>query len=159
MGTWQGGKEKVPAALCRKVAMAGDDPIEIWGDGNQTRTFLFIDECVEGVLRLMKSSFTGPVNIGSEEMVTINQLAQMIISLSGKKLTCTHIPGPQGVRGRRSDNHLVRGKLNWSPQQPLLEGLEVTYQWIDAQVARSVNRSVTVSVDTGIPKEVVCIHK
>jgi GDP-D-mannose 3', 5'-epimerase len=137
MGTWQGGKEKAPAALCRKVAMAGDDPIQIWGDGNQTRSFLFIDECIEGVMRLMKSSFTGPVNIGSEEMVTINQLATMIITLSGKKISRIHIAGPQGVRGRRSDNQLVREKLNWSPRQPLLNGLKATYQWIEEQIALS----------------------
>ena len=134
MGTWQGGKEKAPAALCRKVAMAGDDPIQIWGDGYQTRSFLFIDECIEGVMRLMNSSFTGPVNIGSEEMVTINQLANMIITISGKKLSAIHIPGPQGVRGRRSDNCLVREKLDWSPQQPLLNGLIATYQWIEEQI-------------------------
>jgi len=137
MGTWQGGKEKAPAALCRKVAMAGDDTIRIWGDGNQTRSFLFIDECIEGVMRLMKSSFTGPVNIGSEEMVTINQLANMIITLSGKKISSIHIAGPQGVRGRRSDNQLVREKLNWSPRQPLLNGLKATYQWIEEQIALS----------------------
>ncbi|RQW88072.1 MAG: NAD-dependent epimerase/dehydratase family protein [Geobacter sp.] len=142
MGTWQGGKEKAPAALCRKVAMAGDGPIQIWGDGYQTRSFLFIDECIEGVMRLMKSSFTGPVNIGSEEMVTINQLANMIITLSGKKLSAIHIPGPQGVRGRRSDNCLVREKLDWSPQQPLLNGLIATYQWIEEQIAFSENKSV-----------------
>jgi GDP-D-mannose 3',5'-epimerase len=140
MGTWHGGKEKVPAALCRKVALAGDEPIEIWGDGNQTRSFLFIDECIEGVMRLMKSSFTGPVNIGSEEMVTINQLAEMIIAVSGEKLTFRHIPGPQGVRGRRSDNQLIREKLNWSPQLPLLNGLIVTYQWIVEQIACSKNQ-------------------
>ncbi|MRR06571.1 MAG: NAD-dependent epimerase/dehydratase family protein [Deltaproteobacteria bacterium] len=134
MGTWQGGKEKAPAALCRKVAMAGDEPIQIWGDGYQTRSFLFIDECIEGIMQLMKSSFTGPVNIGSEEMVTINQLANMIITLSGKKLSAIHIPGPQGVRGRKSDNQLIREKLNWSPQQPLLDGLKATYQWIEEQI-------------------------
>jgi len=141
LGTWQGGKEKAPAALCRKVAMAdNDDMIEIWGDGNQTRTFLFIDECIEGVMRLMGSSFNGPINIGSEEMVTINQLAEMIIAISGKKISSKHIAGPQGVRGRRSDNRLIRQKLNWSPQQPLLKGLIATYQWIEEQIKCAKNR-------------------
>lgn len=150
MGTWQGGKEKVPAALCRKVAMAADEPVEIWGDGQQTRSFLFIDECIEGIMRLMKSSFTGPVNIGSEEMVTIDRLAEMIIAVSGKKLTFRHIPGPQGVRGRRSDNTLIREKLHWSPQQPLLTGLIATYQWIAEQIAFQENGST----QTG--KKVLC---
>jgi GDP-D-mannose 3', 5'-epimerase len=150
MGTWQGGKEKVPAALCRKVAMAGDEPIEIWGDGHQTRTFLFVDECIDGIMRLMKSSFTGPVNIGSEEMVTIDRLAEMIIAVSGKKLTFRHIPGPQGVRGRRSDNTLIREKLNWSPQQPLLNGLIATYQWIEAQIACSINQGWYSSPKIGV---------
>jgi len=138
MGTWQGGKEKAPAALCRKVAMADQGgTIEIWGDGKQTRSFLYIDECIDGVMRLMKSPFAHPVNIGSEQMVTINQLAEMIIKISGKKIAIQHISGPQGVRGRRSDNQLIRETLNWSPLQPLLTGLIPTYQWIEEQVKNS----------------------
>jgi nucleoside-diphosphate-sugar epimerase len=134
-GTWRGGREKAPAALCRKVAEAADGgEIEIWGDGKQTRSFLYIDECLEGVRRLMDSDFTGPVNIGSEEMVTINQLAEMIADIAGKKLTIRHISGPLGVRGRNSDNRLIREKIRWSPSRPLREGLERTYRWIDAQV-------------------------
>lgn len=133
-GTWHGGREKAPAAICRKVIQApADGDIEIWGDGKQTRSFLYIDECVEGVRRLMESDFTGPVNIGSEEMVTINQLAEMALEIGGKKLKLRHIPGPLGVRGRNSDNRLIREKLGWSPSQPLRQGLEKTYQWIAVQ--------------------------
>jgi nucleoside-diphosphate-sugar epimerase len=134
-GTWCGGREKAPAALCRKVAEGADGgEIEIWGDGKQTRSFLYIDECIEGILRLMDSSFTGPVNIGSEEMVTINQLAEIIADIAGKKVIIRNIPGPLGVRGRNSDNRLIREKLHWSPSRPLRQGLERTYSWIDAQV-------------------------
>jgi len=134
-GTWQGGREKAPAALCRKVAEAPDGgEIEIWGDGKQTRSFLYVDECVEAVRRLMESDFTWPVNIGSEEMVTINRLAEMIMELAGKKLSIRHIPGPLGVRGRNSDNHLIRERLGWEPKSPLREGLEKTYSWISRQV-------------------------
>jgi nucleoside-diphosphate-sugar epimerase len=134
-GTWRGGREKAPAAVCRKVAEAGDGgAIEIWGDGCQTRSFLYIDECVEGVRRLMESDCTESVNIGSEEMVTINQLATMIMGIAGKKLSIVHIPGPLGVRGRNSDNRLIREKLGWAPSRPLREGLEKTYHWIKEQV-------------------------
>jgi len=137
LGTWKDGKEKAPAALCRKIATASNGgEIEIWGDGKQTRSFLFIDECLEGVLRLTRSGFTGPVNIGSEEMVTINQLAEMIMKVAGKKLTIKHIPGPLGVRGRNSDNRLIKEKLGWEPSQPLMKGLEKTYAWIAEQVER-----------------------
>ncbi len=134
-GTWRGGREKSPAALCRKVAEAptGSD-IEIWGDGKQTRSFLYIDECVEAVRRLMESEFTGPVNIGSEEMVTINRLAEIIMEVAGKEVRIKHIPGPLGVRGRNSDNHLIREKLAWEPSRPLREGLAKTYAWISGQV-------------------------
>ena len=119
-GTWNGGREKAPAALCRKVAEAPDKgKIEIWGDGKQTRSFLYIDECLEGVLRLMESSFSGPVNIGSEEMVTINQLAQMVMEIADKDLDIRHIPGPQGVRGRNSDNKLIFERLGWRPTDSL----------------------------------------
>src|SRR5271165_7550798 len=133
-GTWRGGKEKAPAAICRKVA-EGSGEIEIWGDGKQTRSFLYIDECVEGVRRLMESDFAGPVNIGSEEMVSINQLAETVMSIAGKNLSIRHIPGPLGVRGRNSDNRLIAEKLGWKPSRPLREGLEQTYVWISAQVS------------------------
>ena len=134
-GTWDGGKEKAPAALCRKVAETDDGgQIEIWGDGHQTRSFLYIDECIEGVRRLVESDFTGPVNIGSEEMVSINQLAEMTAAIAGKKLSVKHVPGPLGVRGRNSDNRLIAQKLGWKPTRPLREGLEKTYTWISEQV-------------------------
>jgi len=134
-GTWTGGREKSPAALCRKIAMAPNGgTIEIWGDGKQTRSFLYVSECVEGTLRLMRSSFEGPVNIGSEEMVTINQLADMIMAVAGKHQKKQHIPGPQGVRGRNSDNRLIGEKLGWKPSQPLSVGLAETYEWIERQV-------------------------
>jgi nucleoside-diphosphate-sugar epimerase len=140
-GTWCGGREKAPAALCRKVAEAPNKgSIEIWGDGLQTRSFLYIDECLEGVRRLMDSDFTGPVNIGSDEMVSINQLAEMTMDIAGKKLTIKHIPGPLGVRGRNSDNRLIHGKLGWKPNQRLRLGLEKTYSWIAAQVESVVAR-------------------
>jgi nucleoside-diphosphate-sugar epimerase len=138
-GSWNDGREKAPAALCRKVAFAkltGQDYIEVWGDGKQTRSFLYIDECIEGTLRLMRSNWTGPVNIGSEEMVTIDQLAQMIMQIAGVKLKIVHVPGPQGVRGRRSDNRLIREKLGWAPSMPLIEGLKRTYPWIEEQVRK-----------------------
>lgn len=134
-GTWRGGKEKAPAAVCRKVSEADDNgEIEIWGDGKQTRSFLYIDECLEGVLRLMRSKFSGPVNIGSEEMVTINQLAKIVIGISGKNLRIKNIAGPTGVRGRNSDNKLIREKLDWEPNMKLEDGLKITYAWIDEQV-------------------------
>src|SRR4029077_13673199 len=123
-GSWNDGKEKAPAAVCRKVAMApSGGEIEIWGDGKQTRSFLYIDECLEGVERLMQSEFTGPVNIGSDEMVSINQMAAMVIGISGKRLGIRHIDGPLGVRGRNSDNRLIAEKLGWRPSLPLRRGL------------------------------------
>ncbi len=135
-GTWHGGREKAPAALCRKIAEQSDGgEIEMWGDGEQTRSFLYIDECLEGICRLMNSeTFRGPVNIGSEEMVTINGMAQTIMEIAGKKLRIKHVPGPTGVRGRNSDNRLIREKLGWAPSAPLRDGLATTYQWISAQV-------------------------
>ena len=134
-GTWTDGREKAPAAMCRKVAETLDNgEIEMWGDGKQTRSFLYIDECLEGIRRLMDSEFTGPVNIGSEEMVTINQLAEMAMDIAGKKLTIKHIPGPLGVRGRNSDNNLIKEKLDWKPSKPLKEGMIKTYNWIAQQV-------------------------
>lgn len=136
-GTWEGGREKAPAAICRKVAMAyNGDEIEIWGSGNQTRSFLFIDHCIEGIRRLMESDFNGPVNIGSEEMITINDLAKMVIEISGKKLAIKNIPGPEGVKGRNSDNRLIKEKLNWEPNFPLRKGMEITYAWINEQVQK-----------------------
>lgn len=137
-GTWDGGKEKAPAAICRKVAMTPDGgEIEIWGDGKQTRSFLYIDECLEGVRRLMnQDEFLGPVNIGSDEMVTINQLAEMAMEIAGKKITLKHIDGPLGVRGRNSDNTLIKEKLGWAPNLALKEGLSRTYTWIAEQVEK-----------------------
>lgn len=135
-GTWTGGKEKAPAAMCRKVAETPDGgTIEVWGDGQQTRSFLYIDECLNGIRKLVDSDFTGPVNIGSEEMISINGLAEMAMDIAGKKLALKHIDGPLGVRGRNSDNHLIREKLGWEPKLPLRQGMERTYAWIAAQVA------------------------
>ncbi|MBI1980663.1 MAG: NAD-dependent epimerase/dehydratase family protein [Methylocystis sp.] len=137
-GAWRGGREKAPAAVCRKVAEAPDGgEIEIWGDGAQTRSFLYVDECLEGVTRLMRSDFAGPVNIGSQEMVSINQLAALVANIAGKRISIRHIKGPLGVRGRNSDNRLVRSRLGWAPERPLREGLEKTYAWIEAQLASS----------------------
>lgn len=134
-GTWQGGKEKAPAAICRKVAQAQNDgTIEIWGDGKQTRSFLYIDECIEGILKLMHSNFSGPVNIGSDEMISINDLAKMVIALSGKNISIKNIPGPLGVRGRNSDNKLIEEKLHWKPQEPLHKGMQKTYEWVKNKV-------------------------
>lgn len=137
-GTWDGGKEKAPAAICRKVAKAKDGTsIEIWGDGLQTRSFLYIDECIEGVKKLMHSDFSGPVNIGSEEMISINDLARMAIRISGKNLSLKHIPGPQGVRGRKSSNDLIFEKLNWKPSESLEIGITKTFNWINEQIGKS----------------------
>ena len=133
LGTWDGGKEKAPAAVCRKV-IENEYTIEIWGDGLQTRSFLYIDDCVEGVRRLMQSDFMGPVNIGSCEMVTINQLVDIACKIGGKTLKRVHIPGPVGVRGRNSDNNLIQGKLGWQPSYPLSVGLQKTYDWIEEKV-------------------------
>ena len=144
-GTWSGGREKAPAAICRKVAEAPDGgEIEIWGDGKQTRSFLYIDECIEGIRRLMDSSFAGPVNIGSEEMVAINQLAEMAMEIAGKRLRVRHVDGPLGVRGRNSDNRLIRDRLGWAPSASLRAGLEVTYDWVAEQVATH-NKVLTAS--------------
>jgi nucleoside-diphosphate-sugar epimerase len=140
-GTWNGGKEKAPAAMCRKAAEAEDGTsIEVWGDGKQTRSFLYIDECVEAVIRLMNSDFTGPVNIGSEEMISINDFAQMAIDISGKKLKINNITGPIGVRGRNSDNKLLFEKLQWAPSLPLIDGMKKTYSWINSQIQVEVKK-------------------
>ncbi|MCS7297198.1 MAG: NAD-dependent epimerase/dehydratase family protein [Bacteroidia bacterium] len=140
-GTWIGGREKAPAALSRKVAVAklkNIPYVEIWGDGRQTRSFLYIDECIEGTIRLMRSDFTGPVNIGSEEMVTIRQLVELIMEIAGVELEVRSVPGPVGVRGRNSDNTLIYEKLGWKPSEPLRKGMEVTYKWIEAQVQKAI---------------------
>lgn len=134
-GTWTGGKEKAPAAMCRKVAEAEDGgTIEVWGDGLQTRSFLYIDECLEGTTRLLRSKFAGPVNIGSEEMIAINDLARMVIDISGKAIEIRNIPGPEGVRGRNSDNRMIEDRLGWAPSQSLRAGMESTYEWISGRV-------------------------
>ncbi len=135
-GVWRGGKEKAPAALCRKVAETPDGgEIEIWGDGRQTRSFLYIDECIEAVRRMMASQFSGPLNIGSDEMIAINDLARLIIRIAGKRLFIRNVPGPEGVRGRNSDNTLIHRVLQWAPNSPLELGIRKTYAWIAQQVA------------------------
>ena len=137
-GTWQGGKEKAPAALCRKIAETADGgSIEVWGPGNQTRSFLYIDECIEGTTRLLRSGRSGPYNIGSEEMISINDLAALIAEISGKKVSVNNVPGPVGVNGRNSDNKLIQQELGWAPSLPLRQGLEKTYAWISAQVMKN----------------------
>ncbi len=136
-GTWEGGREKAPAAVCRKVAAAPEGgEIEIWGDGKQTRSFLIVHECVEGIRRLMESDFTGPVNIGSEEMISLNDFAEMVIGISGKSLSVKNIKGPTGVRGRNSDNALIMEKLGWTPSRPLKNGVEETYNWIASELEK-----------------------
>ena len=139
-GTWEGGREKAPAAFCRKIALAEDGgEIEMWGDGDQTRSFLYVDECVEGSIRLMRSEWEGPVNIGSEEMVSINDLAKMIMKIAGKNLSINHISGPLGVRGRNSDNKLILEMLGWAPSGSLENGLNKTYEWINNEVKIKYN--------------------
>jgi GDP-D-mannose 3',5'-epimerase len=140
-GTWDGGKEKAPAAMCRKVIDADNDgSIEVWGDGLQTRSFLYVDECVEGTIRLLRSNFEGPVNIGSEEMISINDFAQMVIEISTKNVSIQNIPGPLGVRGRNSDNRLIQERLGWAPSQSLRDGMERTYAWIADEITRKHNQ-------------------
>ena len=133
LGTYKGGREKAPAAICRKISdIEGEEgTINIWGDGKQTRSFLYIDECLIGIQKLMESNVTGPVNIGSDEMVSINKLVEMVAEIAKKKITITHTDGPLGVRGRTSDNTLIKKLLNWSPGYPLIEGLKITYNWIN----------------------------
>lgn len=140
-GTWTGGREKAPAAICRKVAEAEKDgSIEIWGDGKQTRSFLHVEDCLDAVRLLMDSDFSGPVNIGSEEMISINGLAKLVMDIAGKKLSINNISGPTGVRGRNSDNTLIKEKLNWEPKYNLRKGLEKTYPWINEQLKASVEK-------------------
>src|SRR6195256_4094707 len=137
-GAWNDGKEKAPAAVCRKVAMAPDGgEVEIWGDGKQTRSFLYVDECLTGTTRLMRSDFTGPINIGSDEMVTIDRLVDIVAGIAGKTLTKRHIDGPTGGRGRNSDHRLIREKLGWAPSTVLTDGLRPTYEWINRQDMRN----------------------
>ena len=141
-GTWEGGKEKAPAAMCRKVAVCEEGgQIEVWGDGQQTRSFLYIDECIEGILRLMRSDFAGPVNIGSDELIKINDLALMAIKNSGRNVTIKNISGPTGVRGRNSDNRLIKDRLDWAPDAPLRHGMEKLYAWIAGEIARRHRQS------------------
>jgi nucleoside-diphosphate-sugar epimerase len=140
-GAWNDGREKAPAAMCRKVAIAEPSgEVEIWGDGKQTRSFLYIDECLEGTIRLMRSSVAAPLNIGSDESVSINQLARMVSEVAGKDVCFRHIPGPLGVRGRNSDNRLIAEQLGWRPSQPLIEGIKKTYAWIATQVELAKQR-------------------
>mgnify|MGYP001806559913 CR=1 FL=1 len=135
MGSWNDGREKSPAAICRKVAEAKDGGVvEIWGDGQQTRSYLHIDECLEATIRLTRSDFTGPVNIGSEEMVSIDHLVDMVAAIAGKQVEKRHVDGPLGVRGRRSDNSLLQQSLGWAPSRPLHDGLVPTYAWITEQL-------------------------
>ncbi len=144
LGTWDGGREKAPAALCRKVAVAkltGDPTVEIWGDGEQTRSFCYIDDCVEGLYRLMQSDFAEPLNLGQDRMVTINQLADIIAEVAGVRIEKKHVPGPMGVRGRNSDNTLLRKVLGWEPRISLEEGLGRTYRWIEGQVGVALDRN------------------
>jgi nucleoside-diphosphate-sugar epimerase len=138
MGTWFGGKEKAPAAICRKVASSKDGTIEVWGDGEQTRSFLFIEDCIEAVRRFMnQSNFSGPLNIGSEEMVTINQLVAIASRVEGKVVSVKHVDGPTGVRGRNSNNELIRRILGWDYKWTLEDGIKETYLWIKSQIANA----------------------
>jgi nucleoside-diphosphate-sugar epimerase len=145
LGTWEGGREKAPAALCRKVAVAkltGNPEIEIWGDGEQTRSFCYIDDCVTGLWKLMTSDYAEPLNLGQDRMVTINQLADMVADLAGVRVVKKHVSGPQGVRGRNSDNSRVRQVLSWEPMVSLEEGLVRTYEWIEKQVVHKLRHAV-----------------
>ncbi len=155
LGTWVGGREKAPAALCRKIAVAkltGDPDIEIWGDGEQTRSFCYIGDCVTGIYKLMISDFAEPLNLGQGRMVSINELAELIASIAGVRINRRHVPGPQGVRGRNSDNTLLRKVLDWVPEISLEQGLADTYEWIEAQVAKSLGPHLVAAVnDTDNP--------
>lgn len=144
LGTYEGGKEKAPAAICRKVALASDhEEIEIWGDGEQTRSFMYVDDCVEGLLRIMESDYRDPLNLGTDELVTINQLVGLVCDVAGKTVNVRHnLEGPQGVRGRNSDNSRLRTVLGWEPSIMLRKGLQYTYPWIEAQVSET-GKSVT----------------
>jgi nucleoside-diphosphate-sugar epimerase len=153
-GTWEGGREKAPAAMCRKIALAkltGNHEIEIWGDGEQTRSFCYIDDCLEGIYRLMRSDFHEPLNLGQDRIVSINQLADIIAGIAGVEISRKHIDGPQGVRGRNSDNAKLREVLDWEPAISLEEGLKTTYDWIEEQVRqRLASDSKSSSIGIGI---------
>jgi nucleoside-diphosphate-sugar epimerase len=152
-GTWEGGREKAPAAMCRKIATAkltGDHEIDIWGDGDQTRSFCYISDCVEGIHRLMQSDFSEPLNLGQDRMVTINQLADIVADIAGISITKNHIDGPQGVRGRNSDNTKLRAVLDWEPQISLEQGLQRTYSWIETQVSKSLEIDVQLTRDVAV---------
>lgn len=143
LGTWNGGREKAPAAMCRKVAIAkltGNHEIEIWGDGEQTRSFCFIDDCTTGIYKLMRSKYRDPLNLGQDRLISINQLADMVAAVAGVSITKKHVPGPQGVRGRNSDNTRLREVLGWEPEIPLEVGLAKTYEWVAAEVARTLGQ-------------------
>jgi len=149
-GTWDGGREKAPAAICRKIALAkltGENEIEIWGDGEQTRSFCYISDCLEGIHRLMRSDFHEPLNLGQDRMVTINELADLIAEIAGISIVKNHIKGPQGVRGRNSDNTKLRDILGWEPRMSLEDGLRITYNWIEQQVAASLSPEQMRSLD------------
>jgi GDP-D-mannose 3',5'-epimerase len=158
LGTWDGGREKAPAAMCRKVAVAaltGNSEIEIWGDGEQTRSFCYIDDCIEGIYRLMRSGYTEPLNLGQDRLISINELAGMIAAIAGIKISKKYVPGPQGVRGRNSDNTRLREVLGWEPEVSLEIGLSRTYDWILRQVQNSASRSVSVDLSLGPTATVV----
>jgi GDP-D-mannose 3',5'-epimerase len=141
-GSWEDGREKAPAALCRKIAYAkltGNPEIEIWGDGRQTRSFCYVEDCLKGIYKLMRSDYPWPLNLGQDRMVTINELADMIASIAGIQIAKKHVPGPQGVRGRNSDNTRLKQVLGWSPEISLEEGLAYTYAWIEAQVQKKLS--------------------
>jgi GDP-D-mannose 3',5'-epimerase len=148
LGTWKGGREKAPAAICRKVATAkliGNREIEIWGDGEQTRSFCHVDDCVQGICKLMRSDFSEPLNLGQDRMVSINELADMVARIAGIPITKRHVPGPQGVRGRNSDNALLRQVLAWEPEISLEQGLRCTYEWIeDKLIEEGVSQTVQI---------------
>jgi nucleoside-diphosphate-sugar epimerase len=152
LGTWDGGREKVPAALCRKIAVAkltGNPEVEMWGDGEQTRSFCYIDDCVTGIYKLMRSDYAEPLNLGQDRMVTINELGKMIADIAGTSVTFKHVPGPQGVRGRNSDNTRLREVLGWEPEISLEEGLARTYAWIERQVRSRLEMEQGAAAGTG----------
>ncbi|KIZ05142.1 NAD-dependent epimerase/dehydratase [Monoraphidium neglectum] len=165
-GTWKGGREKAPAAFCRKV-LTSPDEIEMWGDGKQTRSFTYIDDCVEGILRITKSEFREPLNLGSTEMVSMNEMMQIVMDIEGKNLPIKHIPGPEGVRGRNSDNELILEKLGWQPTVSLRDGLRMTYTWIKGQIDKEIRErkvdasvySTSTIVKTSAPTELGALRK
>jgi GDP-D-mannose 3',5'-epimerase len=144
-GTWKGGREKAPAAFCRKI-LASDKEFEMWGDGKQTRSFCFVDDCVEGIIRLMKSDIKEPLNLGSEEMISMNDLAKLIMGFENKQLSIKHIPGPEGVRGRNSDNTLIQQKLGWAPSITLKDGITKLYFWLKEEIEKEKKSGIDVSI-------------